>query len=216
MSGRTLATGHTTKEEAELKLIMNAPTQLALPAPPRRVTLDLLEVEDWPRSRSSSSSIDAKHDDEMIDIDGAKPESNHRVSFSEISMQRCAERDDYYSYTKSYSEADYDHFQRSMLLDARRLKLITTIRIPPQFKKEYVKFLFENNVIAPEDFVGIERLVLGKGGLVLRARKLHREKVLQQQHEQRRYQQDNPTEILAKVAEESSLKSTYSARIRAQ
>ena len=88
MSGRTLATGHTTKEEAELKLIMNAPTQLALPAPPRRVTLDLLEVEDWPRSRSSSSSIDAKHDDEMINRMLGRNDLIHRNTLTNQLFQR--------------------------------------------------------------------------------------------------------------------------------
>jgi hypothetical protein len=186
---------------------MTVPSHLDLASPALcRHTHDLLE--DWPRRPSSSPSIEAEQDDE-IKINAKRPQ----VSFSETSMLVVYKEDD--AYTKAFSEADYDLFQHAMRLDARRVKELIK-RAPQESTKESIKFLFENNIIATEDFVGIEHIVLGKGGLVRQARQLHARKVLQQQHEQRQQQPDDPTESLAKVAEESSLKSIYFARVRAQ
>ncbi len=180
-------------------------------------THDLLE--DW--SSNSSSSIEgAEIEPQRVDeFDDAMPklktELNPRVSFSETSLLRVYKRDEAYTKAKAYSEVDYDLFRFSMLLDARRVKELIT-RAPPESKKDSVKFLIENKVIDVADLVGIEHFVLGNGGFVVKARKLHTKKVLllQQQLEQRQHLSEDPAESLAKVAKDSSLKSIYHARIR--
>mmetsp|Transcript_31932 Transcript_31932/g.41269 ORF Transcript_31932/g.41269 Transcript_31932/m.41269 type:complete len:198 (+) Transcript_31932:184-777(+) len=173
-------------------------------------------LEDWPRSSSSSIEEAEQVEVDEVNIDTntmpAEPEPNTRVSFSETSMLRFYERDE--AYTKACSKVDYDLFKCSVLLDARRVKKLIS-RAPPESTKDSVKFLFENNIIDIADIVGIEHYVLGKGGFLLKARKLHAKKVLQQQHEQQNHQPDDPTESLAKVAKDSSHQSTHHARIRA-
>jgi|EP00985_Skeletonema_marinoi_P004089 hypothetical protein len=193
---------------------MTVSSQLVSPA--SRHDHDLLE--DWPRSSSSSIEEAEQFEVDEVNIDTntmpAEPEPNTRVSFSETSMLRVYERDE--AYTKAYSKVDYDLFKCSMLLDARRVKKLIS-RAPPESTIDSVKFLFENNIIDIADIVGIEHYVLGKGGFVLKARKLHAKKVLQQQHEQQQqhHQPDDPTESLAKVAKDSSHQSAHHARIRA-
>eukprot|EP00986_Skeletonema_menzelii_P012308 scaffold6729_cov135-Skeletonema_menzelii.AAC.9 len=117
-------------------------------------------------------------------------------------------------HAKAYSPADYGLLKFETLLDARRVKELIA-RAPPDSTKDSVKFLIENGTIDIADFVGIEHYVLGNGGFVVKTRKLHAKKVLLQQHEQQRHQPEDPVERLAKVAEESSHKSTYHARVRA-
>ena len=182
-------------------------------------THDLLE--DWSSNSSSSiegAELEPQRVDEFHDHDAMpkpKTELNPRVSFSETSLLRVYKRDEAYTKAKAYSEVDYDLFRFSMLLDARRVKELIT-RAPPESKKDSVKFLIENKVIDVADLVGIEHFVLGNGGFVVKARKMHIKKVLllQQQLEQRQHLSEDPAECLAKVAKDSSLKSIYHARIR--
>ncbi|KAL7428728.1 hypothetical protein ACHAXM_005624 [Skeletonema potamos] len=199
--------------------MMTDPSQLQLASPSSRrcscTQNDL--IEDWPRRYSSSSSMEAEQDDETeLKLNTKpKPKLHPQVCFSETSILIVYKEYDDDAYTKAYSEADYDAFQHSTRLHARRVKDLIK-RSPQESTKESVKFLLENNVISTEDFLGIELLVLGTGGLLRRARHLHAQKVLRQQHEQRQQQLEDPTESLAKVSEESSFKSTYIARVRAQ
>ena len=181
-------------------------------------THDLLV--DWPRSSSSSVDIEeAEQTVEAIKMNAMpKTESSPhpRVSFSETSTLCVYERDETYTNAKAYSPADYDLLKYETLLDARRVKELIA-RAPPDSTKDSVKFLVENGAIDIADLVGIEHYVLGNCGFVVKTRKLHAKKVLLQQHEQRRHQPEDPVDVesLAKVAKESSHKSTYHARIRA-
>lgn len=150
------------------------------------------------------------HDTHDLLVDWPTP----RVSFSETSTLCVYKRDEAYSKAKAYSPADYELLKFETLLDARRVKELIA-RAPPDSTKDSVKFLIENGAIDIADFVGIEHYVLGNGGFVVKTRKLHAKKVLLQQHEQQRHQPEDPVERLAKVAEESSHKSTYHARVRA-
>jgi hypothetical protein len=157
---------------------MTVSSQLVSPASRHDHDHDLLE--DWPRSSSSSIEEAEQVEVDEVNIDTntmpAEPEPNTRVSFSETSMLRFYERDE--AYTKAYSKVDYDLFKCSVLLDARRVKKLIS-RAPLESTKDSVKFLFENNIIDIADIVGIEHYVLGKGGFVLKARKLHAKKVMQ-------------------------------------
>ncbi len=192
-------------------MTISSQSQLTSPTS-RRNTHDLLE--DWP-SDSSSSLEEAELEPEQVDkfsMDAMpKPESNPRVSFSETSSLLVYKDDE--ACKKAYSKVDYELFRFSTLLDARRVKkLISTA--PPASTKDSVKFLLENKVIDIADLVGVEHFVLGNGGFVIKARKMHTKKVLQQQLKLRQRRPEDPAESLAKVAKDSSLESIRHARIR--
>ena len=170
---------------------------------------------DWSMSSSSSTSIDeAEQRVEAIKMDVSKLELSPRVSFSETSTLSVYKRDEAYSKEKSYSSAEYELLKLETLLDARRVKELIS-RAPPVSTKDSVKFLIERGFIEIADLVGIEHCVLGNGGFARKTRKLHAKKVLQQQQKQRRHQSGHLSESLAKVATDSSLKSTHHARMRA-
>ena len=164
-------------------------------------------IVEWPRR----SSIEA---DQVADQIDAQSEPTIRVSFSEMSTLCIYERN--CVKPKAYSKADRDIFNADACREALRVRELIA-GSPPQSTKESVKFLFKNNVLAVEDFVGIENLILGQSGLVSKVRKLHAKTVLLKQYELWAAPQHlgDPEESMAEVSRNSSLKSSLHARNRA-
>ena len=167
-------------------------------------------IVDWPR-RSSSSTIEADQVGDQVD---AQSEPTTRVSFSEMSTLCIYERN--CAKPKAYSDADRDIFSADACREALRVRELIA-GCPPQSTQESVTFLFKKNVLAVEDFVGIENLILGQSGLVQKIRKLHAKTVILKQYELWTAPQhmEDPAESLAEVARNNSLKSLLHARARA-
>ena len=167
-------------------------------------------IVDWPR-RSSSSTIEA---DEVGDQVDEQSEPTTRVSFSEMSTLCIYERN--CAKPKAYSKADRDIFSADACREALRVRELIA-GCPSQSTQESVTFLFKKNVLAVEDFVGIENLILGQSGLVQKIRKLHAKTVILKQYELWAAPQhmEDPAESLAEVARKNSLKSLLPARARA-
>ena len=168
-------------------------------------------LEEWPR-RASSDEQDA-----VSNSSAAQPSVVH---ISESSMLYVYHDDDLYSKNKAYSRQDRQIFGAQAMIDANRIKnLIYTS--PPASVIESVKYVLKNNIVTRDEIVGIEHLILGtRRTSVQMVRREHMMAVLRKQEELRRLQQHSQPEedsliALSKFAEQSSLKSTHSAIVRA-
>ena len=161
-------------------------------------------LEDWPRRASSLEAAQLS------------------VQISESSMLYVYHDDDLYSKNKAYSRQDRQIFEAQAMIEANRIKnLIYTS--PPASVKESVKYVLQNNIVTRDEIVGIEHLILGgRRTSVSVERRDHMMAVLWKQEELRQLQQHPQPQVeedsliaLSKFAEQSSLKSTHSAIVRA-
>ena len=161
-------------------------------------------LEEWPRRASS--------------LEAAQPS----VNISETSSLYVYHDDDLYCKNKAYSSQDRHIFEAQAMIEANRIKnLIYTS--PPASVKESVKYVLQNNIVTRDEIVGIEHLILGgRRTSVSVERRDHMMAVLWKQEELRQLQQHPQPQVeedsliaLSKFAEQSSLKSTHSAIVRA-
>ena len=159
-------------------------------------------LEEWPRRASS--------------LEAAQPS----VNISETSSLYVYHDDDLYCKNKAYSSQDRHIFEAQAMIEANRIKnLIYTS--PPASVKESVKYVLQNDIVTRDEIVGIERLILdSRRRFVSQVRRDHMMAVLWKQEELRQLQQHPQPEegsliALSKFAEQSSLKSTHSAIVRA-
>ncbi len=127
--------------------------------------------------------------------------------------------DDLYCKNKAYSRQDRQIFEAQAMIEANRIKYLIYTS-PPASVKESVKYVFQNDIVTRDEIVGIERLIIGtRRRFVSQVRRDHMMAVLWKQEELRRLQQHQVEEdsliALSKFAEQSSLKSTHSAIVRA-
>ena len=128
------------------------------------------------------------------------------------------QEDDLYCKIKAYSRQDRQIFEAQAMIEANRIKnLIYTS--PPASVKESIKCVLQNDIVTRDEIVGIESLILGdRRRFVSQVRRDHMMAVLWKQEELRQLQQQ-PEEgsliALSKFADQSSLKSTRSAIVRA-
>ena len=163
-------------------------------------------LEDWPR-RASSSEAEASNS-------AAQPSVVH---ISESSMLYVYQEDDLYCKIKAYSRQDRQIFEAQAMIEANRIKNLIYAS-PPASVKESAKYVLQNNIVTRDELVGIESLILGdRRTAVSHVRRDHMMAVLWKQEELRLQQQPEEGSLIAlsKFAEQSSLKSTRSAIIRA-
>ena len=180
---------------------------------------DGLLLEDWPNR--SSSSMEADHGDAQENQDSKS--LNARVIFSEYSKLHLYERDDEYLKNLAYTKDDRDEFGAQARLEASRIKDLI-ITAPPDSIKDSIKYLLQSGIITRDELVGIDHLILDKHVKIVQKRREHSAAVLRKQYEQKQEQQlkqeseaDLSTIVLARFAEQSSLKlkSTRNAIARA-
>lgn len=168
-------------------------------------------VEDWSR-RMSCCSVDAQ------DWQHLYKSLQPRVTFSESSSMHVYHADPLYVRSKSYSKEERKHFSVEALSEAVRIKKLV-LSTPGSSTKDSFKFLLKNNVIALEEIVGIEHLVLGKSASkLLKERQDHSKAVVQEQHRMGLMQECQSGKLCDKLGEFSasrSCKSVKRARIRA-
>lgn len=135
------------------------------------------------------------------------------VRFSQYSSMHVYGVDPSYSLSKSYSSKEFKAFLTCAAFDAHRLRqLITSCALP---HAESVRFLSQDGVIKPEDFLGIEHLIHPSSyERVMKERRLHSDLLFQRQGELlRRHELD--ANSLAEMVMARSAKSADRARARA-
>ncbi|KAL7478662.1 hypothetical protein ACHAW6_004417 [Cyclotella cf. meneghiniana] len=141
------------------------------------------------------------------------PGPTKHVRFSQYSSMHVYGVDPSYSLSKSYSSKECKAFLTRAAFDAHRLRqLITSCALP---HAESVRFLSQDGVIKPEDFLGIEHLVHPSSyERVMKERRLHSDLLFQRQGELlRRHELD--ANSLAEMVMARSAKSADRARARA-
>ena len=163
-------------------------------------------LEEWPRRASS--------------LEAAQPS----VNISETSSLSVYHDDDLYCKNKAYSKQDRQIFEAQAMIEANRIKYLIYTS-PPASVKESVKYVLQNDIVTRDEIIGIEYLILGtRRTSASVVRRDHMMAVLWKQEELRRLQQhpqpqaqveEDSLIALSKFAEQSSLKSTHSAIVRA-
>mmetsp|Transcript_18111 Transcript_18111/g.28415 ORF Transcript_18111/g.28415 Transcript_18111/m.28415 type:complete len:183 (-) Transcript_18111:60-608(-) len=145
---------------------------------------------------------------------GTSSKRRNKVSFSESSRLYVYEPyDRNLLKSLSYTKEDYDEFNHDTLADGLRIKNLINAA-PQESISESIKYLLRNRNISRSELVGNENCILGKPSGISKIRRQHSAAVLRKQHEQRKEQLQDPTN-LEKVAQISSVKSAQRARVRA-
>lgn len=171
-------------------------------------------LEEWPRRMScmsASSSINS------VSFPEDMSEPLH-VSFSQRSKLHIFPSDARYLKHASYKHSDRKQFTKEALLEALRIKKL--IADAPGSSADSIRFLFEANIIAQEEVLGIEHLILDNSAArIMKERRAHAESLLLEQSRQRKSfgegKFDEYSGKLAECATARSLKSSKRARIRA-
>ncbi len=123
-----------------------------------------------------------------------------RVAFSERSTMYLYHLDQQYNHAKSYSKEDYKFFGRNSLLEAVRIKKLVLSTPSGASTKESVLYLLENNVLSPEEILGIEHLVLCNLSMRMQERRDHVRAVLSEQRRIRRLERDHTKHVNIEAA----------------
>eukprot|EP00985_Skeletonema_marinoi_P000627 scaffold224_cov108-Skeletonema_marinoi.AAC.25 len=149
------------------------------------------------------------------------PRPRVRVSFSETSTLNVYAnyKDDLHRSNIAYSLQDRDLFNTEAQQEADRIKVLI-ITAPQESRAESIKYLLKNNIVAKEELVGIEHLVLDNSSRS-EIRKRHSMAVLKKQQEQQQKQQQHPSlrdpaNALGKFARKNSRESRNRATARAK
>ena len=154
------------------------------------------------------SSCDASH------ATNATRRATKRVSFSEYSSLHLYPSDPSYRRQMSYSKGEIKDFRLRASSEAQHLRELLD-RCPLQDANKIYHLLILHNVIAPEDFLGIEHLLSENTiRLVLTERFLQRSSLLAMQKELRE-KNELDADLLAEVAISMSAKNAVRARVRA-
>lgn len=137
-----------------------------------------------------------------------------RVSFSEYSSLHMYPSDPAYRRQMSYSKGEIKDFRLRAASEAQHLRELFN-RCPLQDANKIYHLLIQHNIIAPEDFLGIEHLLSETTiRLVLTERFVQRNSLLAKQKELRE-KNVLDADLLAEVAISMSAKNAVRARVRA-
>ncbi|KAK1733724.1 hypothetical protein QTG54_015579 [Skeletonema marinoi] len=154
-------------------------------------------------------------------IESSEPNPRPRVFFAEMATLNiyANNRDDLDRSNIAYSTQDRDLLNAEAQQEADRIKVLI-ITAPQESRAESMIYLLENNIVAKEELVGIEHLVLDNSSRS-EIRKRHSMAVLKKQQEQQQKQQQHPSlrdpaMALGKFARKNSRESRNRATARAK
>lgn len=183
-------------------------------------------LEDWPHLASSADAADWHSLCRCLGDAALLVQSRKQVTFSERSSMHVYRLDPSYAATKSYGREERKSFGTAALREAIRIKRLVIGCTPTDgtsTTKDAFKHLLKNNVIALEEIVGIEHMVLGKSASkLLRERQDHSRAILLEQRRMECSRRGSKTlegndtcETLGRFSALRSSKSVKRARIRA-
>eukprot|EP00984_Skeletonema_dohrnii_P000504 scaffold166_cov106-Skeletonema_dohrnii-CCMP3373.AAC.16 len=148
-------------------------------------------------------------------IESSEHNPRPRVFFAEMATLNiyANNRDDLDQSNIAYSTQDRDLLHAEAQQEADRIKVLI-ITAPQESRAESMIYLLENNIVAKEEVVGIEHLVLDNSNRS-EIRKRHSMAVLKKQQEQQHPSLRDPVNALGKFARKNSLESRNRARARA-
>jgi hypothetical protein len=135
-----------------------------------------------------------------------------QVSFATYSELRVYHLDAKLESRKCYSSRDRKSFQAQALCDAFRIQRL--MGSSPYHGGHAVRYLIERDMMAPEELLGIENMIMGAQKITEERRK-HAKYVIKAQEELRKTKADNAEAKLAYVAAAKSAKAFEKARLRA-
>lgn len=140
-----------------------------------------------------------------------------RVAFSERSSMYLYHLDPLYAQNKSYTKEDKKIFTTEMLSEAIRIKRLV-LSTPEASIKDSFTYLLKNNIISPEEILGIEHLIFAKPSKLLQKRRDYARAVLMEQYRQRQVESEirgDHTKKLGDFSSSRTAKSVIRARVRA-
>jgi len=178
-------------------------------------------IEDRFKNFIINLSAEAHVDNMKADsIKSSESNPRPRVFFAEMATLNIYEnyRDDLHRSNIAYSTQDRDLLNAEAQQEADRIKVLI-ITAPQESRAESMIYLLENNIVAKEELVGIEHLVLDSSSRS-EIRKRHSMAVLKKQQEQQQNQQHpslrDPANALGKFARKNSRESRNRATARAK
>ncbi|KAK1733725.1 hypothetical protein QTG54_015580 [Skeletonema marinoi] len=178
-------------------------------------------IEDRFKNFIINLSTEAHVDNMKADsIKSSESNPRPRVFFAEMATLNiyANNRDDLDRSNIAYSTQDRDLLNAEAQQEADRIKVLI-ITAPQESRAESMIYLLENNIVAKEELVGIEHLVLDNSSRS-EIRKGHSMAVLKKQQEQQQKQQQHPSlrdpaNALGKFARKNSRESRNRATARA-
>ena len=171
-------------------------------------------LEDWPRPMSGCTQ----------ERQSLRKLLKPRVTFSEMSSMQLYHIDQLYADSKSYSKKDFKRFSKDILMEAERIKNLVLLTSSDASTKESCRYLIENNVIMPEEILGIDHLISKSAYKLLQERRNHPRAVLSEKYRIEALTSDSMKQmkshddLVKQLATFSALRSSRSAkraRIRA-
>jgi len=177
-------------------------------------------IEDLFKKFNINLSAEAHVDNMRAEsIESSEHNTRPRVFFAEMATLNiyANNRDDLDRSNIAYSTQDRDLLNAEAQQEADRIKVLI-ITAPQESRAESMIYLLENNIVAKEELVGIEHLVLDNSSRS-EIRKRHSMAVLKKQQEQQQKQQHpslrDPANALGKFARKNSRESRNRATARA-